>query len=99
MNLRKGLIDCVLDPLTFAALFQPIEAIAVSTAIDDVRFPVVVHVVTNDWKAGLAQLPVIVPLPLVRVRSNVLKPAVGCQQIGLPVSVNVGRTDTVSIFF
>src|SRR5438309_4630989 len=83
--LRKRLVNRVPGPLPFALLFQPIEAIAVSSPIDDVHFPVVVYVITDDRKPSLSQFPFAMPLPLILVRAKVPKPAVGSQEIHFPV--------------
>ena len=46
-------------------LFEPVEAVAVSLAVDDVHLAVVIDVVGEDGEARVAEMPVGVPLPLV----------------------------------
>ncbi len=43
-------------------------------------------------------MPVGVPLPLVVVGVDVLEPAVGCEDVGFAVAVDVGDSDAVAVF-
>ncbi len=80
-------------------MLQPVEPVAVALAVDEVHLAVVVDVVAEDGKAGVAEVPVRVPLPLVVVGVDLLEPAVGCEDVGLAVAVDVGDADAVAILF
>ena len=80
-----------------AALLEPVEAVAVALAVDDVDFAVVVDVVAEDGEAGVAEMPVGMPLPLVVVGVDVLEPAVGGEDVGFAVAVDVGDADAVAV--
>ncbi len=80
-----------------AGLFEPVEAVAVALAVDQVELAVVVDVVAEDGKAGVAELPVPVPLPLVVVGVDLLEPAVGGEHVGFAVAVDVGDADAVAV--
>ncbi len=57
VGLREGLVDGVAGPgavVGCAALFEPVEAVAVALAEDEVHFAVVVDVVGDDGEAGVA---------------------------------------------
>ena len=68
-----------------------------SLAINDVHLPIVVHVVANDRKAGIVQLPVSVPFPLVVVGVDIFEPAVGSQNVGFAIAIDVGNADAVPV--
>src|SRR5207302_5298824 len=100
MDLGIRLVDHVLRPIPtcpFALLFQPIEAVAVSLAIDDVGLAIIVHVVADDGKAGIVQLPVCVPFPLIVVGIDIFEPTVWGQNIGLPIAIYVSCADAMTI--
>ena len=71
-----------LAPLSL--LFQPIEAVAVALAVDDVHLAVVDHVVADDGESGVAQVPVGVPLPLSLSASICRNQPVGVRMSALP---------------
>src|SRR5690349_20998208 len=75
VNLREGFVDGVLHPARLRGitlLFQPINAVAMPAAIDDVSLAVVVDVITDDREAALLEIPIALPFPLVLVRIDVL---------------------------
>jgi hypothetical protein len=75
--LRKGLINRVPNPApirTVSLLFQPIDAVAVTLAVDDVHLSIVVYVIADDREARIAQVPVRMEDPLVVVCVDVLEP-------------------------
>src|SRR5580704_13550827 len=78
-------------------LLEPVEAVAVALAVDDVGAAVVVDVVGEDGEAGVAEVPVGVPLPFVVVGVDVLEPAVGGEDVGFAVAVDVGDADAVAV--
>ncbi len=80
-----------------AGLFEPVEAVAVALAVDEVELAIVVDVVAEDGKAGVAEVPVSVPGPLVVVGVDLLEPAVGCEDVGFAVAVDVGDADAVAV--
>src|SRR5580698_1727912 len=100
MRLREGLVDGVAYPermVRRAGLFEPVESIAVALSVDQVELAVVVDIVAEDGEAGVADVPVAVPLPLVVVGVDLLKPSVGSEDIGLAVAVDVGDADAVAV--
>ncbi len=66
-------------------------------AVEDVHLAIVVDVVAEDGEAGVAELPVGMPLPLVVVGVDVFKPAVGSEDVGFAVAVDVGDADAVAV--
>jgi len=100
--LGEGLVDDVAGEgavLGRTALLVPVETVAVSLADDEVQLAVVVDVVAEDGEACVAKMPVGVPLPLVVVGVDVLEPAVGCEEVGFAVAVDVGDADAVTVLF
>jgi hypothetical protein len=57
----------------------------------------VVYVVAEDGESGVADIPVAVPLPLILIGIDLLKPSMRCEYISLAVAVDVGDTDAVAI--
>src|ERR1700760_4594927 len=80
-----------------ACLFKPIEAIAMTLTIDEVKLAIVVHVIAKNGEAGIADVPVAVPRPLVVIGVDLLEPSVGCEDVGLAVPIDVGDADAVAI--
>ncbi len=98
--MREGLVDGVANPVGMgggAGLLEPVETVAVALTVDEVEFAVVVDVVAEDGKAGVAEVPVAVPLPLVVVGVDLLEPAVGGEDVGFAVAVDVGDADAVAV--
>jgi len=98
--LREGLVDGVPCPdwmIGGAALFQPVKAIAMALTVDKVELAIVIHVVTEDGEAGIADVPVTVPLPLVVVGIDLLEPSVRGEYVGLAVAIDVCDADAVAI--
>ena len=57
VDLGVGFVDHMLQPppvCAIAPLFQPIKAVVVSLAINNVHLAIVIHVVAEDGKAGVA---------------------------------------------
>jgi hypothetical protein len=80
-----------------AALFEPVEAVAMALSVDEIELAVVIDVIAEDGEAGVAEIPVAVPLPLVVVGVDVLEPAKGGEDVGLAVAVDVGDADAVTV--
>src|SRR6201996_6356235 len=80
-----------------ARLLQPVEAVTVSLAIDEVELAVMVYVVAEDGEAGISDIPVAVPRPLVVVGIDLLEPPVRREHIGLAIAVDVGDADAVTV--
>ena len=102
MRLRKRFVNSVTCPLTMrfgTSLFEPVQAIAMALAVDEIKLAVVVDVVAEDGEAGVAKVPVGVPIPFVIIRVGLLKPAVSCEHIGFAVAVDVGDADAVTVLF
>ena len=90
----------MLHPATvrgIALLFEPIQAVAVAAAVDQVHFAVVVHVVADDGKSGFAQVPFRAPFPLVVICVNVLEPAMRHKNVNLAVAIDIRHTDAVTV--
>ena len=79
-------------------LFEPVEAVAVALAVDDVGAAVVVDVVGEDGEARVTEMPVGVPLPFVVVGVDVFEPAVGGEDVGFAVAIDVADADAVAVF-
>ncbi len=100
VGLGEGFVDGVAGPMAGragAGLFEPVEAVAVALAVDEVHFAVVVDVVAEDGKAGVAEVPIGVPDPFVVVGIDLLEPAVGGEDVGFAVAVDVGDADAVTV--
>src|SRR5665213_66310 len=100
MALREGLVDHMTNPVPVRAaslLLQPVNTVAVTLAINDVHFAVVVNVIPDDRKSRIAQVPIRMPFPLVVIRVDIFKPSVGSEDIGLSVAVDIGNADAVTI--
>jgi hypothetical protein len=82
-----------------AGLLEPVEAVAVTLAVDEVELAIVVHVVAEDGEAGVAEVPIPVPLPLVVVGVDVLEPAMRSEDVGFAIAVDVGDADAVAVLF
>ena len=75
---------------------QPEQAVVVAHAIDDVGQSIAVDVASQDLDAGRAELPVGVPGPGAVGRiGRRLEPALGREQVGAAVAVDVPRADAV----
>ena len=102
VGLREGFVDGVAGPgavVRGAGLFEPVEAVAVTLAEDEVEFAVVVDVVAEDGEAGVAELPVRVPPPLVVVGVDLFwNQPCGVRMSGFAVAVDVGDADAVTVF-
>lgn len=100
MDLRVGFIDDMPHPKpvrSVALLLKPIEAVAMPLAVDDVGLAIVIYVVAEDGKSGIAQLPVRVPLPFVAIGVDLLEPAVGRQNVRFAVAVHIGDANAVAV--
>ena len=100
MRLREGFVDGVADPeglVSGAGLFEPVEPVAVALSVDQIHLAVVVDVVAENGKAGVAEVPVAVPLPLVVVGVDLLEPSMGGEDVSLAVAVDVGDADAVAV--
>src|SRR5271170_4351318 len=100
MRLRKGLVDGVADPerlVSSSGLLEPVESVAVALAVDEVHLAVMVNVVAEDGEAGVTDIPVAMPLPLVVVGVDLLEPSVSGEHVGFAVAVDVGDADAVAI--
>ena len=83
-------------PVPFPWL-EPVEAVVVAHAVDDVGEAVAVHVAGEDLDARRAELPFGVPGPvLVRGIGRGLEPALGSEQVDAAVAVDVARADAVT---
>ena len=80
-----------------ALLLQPVKAVAMSAAVDDVCFAIAIHVVTDNREPGFLQIPIAVPLPLVAIGVDILEPAVRRQKIHFAVAIDVRHADAVAI--
>jgi hypothetical protein len=78
-----------------ASLFEPVEAVAMALAVDEIKFAIVVDVVAEDRKTSVTKVPVPVPKPLVAICVDLLESAMGRQDVGFTVAVDVGDADAV----
>ena len=100
MRLREGFVNRVSRPrgmLLRATLLQPVKPVAMPLAIDQVEPAVMVYVVPEIRKAGITKIPVAVPLPLVVIRVDLLKPAVRRQDVRLAVAIDVSHADPMPV--
>src|ERR1035437_3456201 len=79
-------------------LLQPEQAVAVAFTVNNVHLAVIVHVVTQDRKSCVTQIPVRMPFPFVMVGINIFKPAVGSQYVGLAIAIYIGNAGAVAVF-
>ena len=101
VRLRKRFVNGVADPLAIggsAGLFEPIQTVAMALAIDEIQFAIVIDVVTEDGKAGIAEIPISMPLPFVVVCVDLLEPAMSCEHIRFAIAVDIGYADAVAVF-
>src|SRR5882757_7091544 len=68
-----------------------------SLAVDEIKLAVMINVVAEDGEAGVAEVPISMPLPLVVICIDLLKPAVSCEHVRLAITVDVGDTNAVTI--
>ena len=68
-------------------------------AVDEIELAIVVHVIAEDGKASVAEVPVPMPYPLVVIGVDLFEPAVGREDVGFAVAVDVGDADAVTVLF
>src|SRR5579863_4790113 len=68
-----------------------------AVTVDQVHLPVVVHIVAEDRKPAVTQLPFRKPFPFVSGRIDVAKPSVNGKDVGLPITVHVRHTTAVPV--
>src|SRR5208337_935118 len=88
------------DPTSIRArslLLQPVKAVAVTLSVDDVRLAIVIYVIADNRKTGIAQLPIRMPLPLILIGINIFEPSIGSEDIGLAIAIDIGDSDTVAV--
>src|SRR5205823_7688511 len=102
VRLRKGFVNGMADPLSMigsAGLLEPVQAIAVALAVDEIQLAIVVDVVAKDGETGVAKFPIRMPLPLVVVRVDLLKPAMRREHVRFAIAIDVGDADAVTVLF
>src|ERR1700727_2829591 len=88
------------DPLAMgrrAALFEPVKAIAVTLPIDQIQFAIVVYIEAENWKAGITEVPVSVPHPLVIIRVDLLEPSMSRQHVSFSITIDIGNPNPVAV--
>src|ERR1700733_3647317 len=78
-------------------LLQPVQAVAMSAAVNDVCLAVAIHVIADNREPGFLQVPIPVPLPLVAIGVDVLEPAMRCEKIDFAIAIDVRHADAVAI--
>ena len=102
VRLRKRFVNRVAYPFAVgwgASLLEPVQAIAMSLAVDEIKLAVVIDVIAEDGEAGVAEFPFSMPLPFVVVGIDLLKPAVRREHVRFAIAVDVGDADAVAILF
>src|SRR5690242_4273846 len=68
-----------------------------AAAVNHVGFSVVVHVITDNRKSGLAEFPVSVPVPLVLIGVDIPEPAKRRQEVVFAVAIDVRDPDAMAV--
>src|SRR5689334_18904575 len=68
-----------------------------AAAINHIGFSVVVYVIADNRKSGLAEFPFAAPLPFVLIGIDISEPAKRGQKIVLAVAIDVRDPDAVAI--